>query len=443
MIGVAKGDDGVLYWTVDGNWLLDDAGNKVKAEGRDGEAGQNGTNGSNGTNGTNGQDGVTPKFEIRDGKWYVSYDNGTSWTELGQATGDQGPQGETGATGPQGPQGETGATGSQGPAGSNGENGDSFFQSVDTTNADYVIFTLANGEEFKVLKYKPLSVTLNPAGELSVKPAATEYITYSITTHVTNPKISVMASNNWKATVVKADSKTGKIKVTAPSTDATDADLTIFVSDGDKTVMDMVTLSVMGISLNYESYTFEDQIYGTLALSANVNPISSLSQEVQWQSSNPGVASVTDDGVVTALSDGTAVITVTSVARPDLQTTCEVIVKTRYSEAEVGQYIYADGNFGNDHSKAVARIIWKGNPGLTDGTLRADHPQCVHGVAVAMTIYGNDKFYGYLNSPGSAQSIIEKYEDLSQYEIQGYNNTKCLLECYSKDAISNKNYPSF
>ena len=148
---------------------------------------------------------------------------------------------------------------------------------------------------------------------------------------------------------------------------------------------------------------------------------------------------MTDDGVVTALSDGTAVITVTSVARPDLQTTCEVIVKTRYSKAEVGQYIYADGNFGNDHSKAVARIIWKGNPGLTDGTLRADHPQCVHGVAVAMTIYGNDKFYGYLNSPGSAQSIIEKYEDLSQYEIQGYNNTKCLLECYREAAISNKN----
>ena len=45
------------------------------------------TSGSNGTNGTNGTDGVTPKFKIEDGNWFVSYDEGKTWTQLGSATG--------------------------------------------------------------------------------------------------------------------------------------------------------------------------------------------------------------------------------------------------------------------------------------------------------------------------------------------------------------------
>ena len=43
-----------------------------------------------GTDGSDGADGVTPKLEIREGYWWISYDNGTNWTQLGKATGEDG-----------------------------------------------------------------------------------------------------------------------------------------------------------------------------------------------------------------------------------------------------------------------------------------------------------------------------------------------------------------
>ena len=133
VIGVKQDADGVYYWTVDGEWLLDAEGNKIPTTGKDGAPGFDGSNGKDGV------DGITPQLKIENGMWYVSYDNGASWVELGQATGDQGPQGETGATGPQGPQGAPGV------------GGDSMFSNVDySSSPDYVIFVLANGTEIKV-----------------------------------------------------------------------------------------------------------------------------------------------------------------------------------------------------------------------------------------------------------------------------------------------------
>ena len=38
----------------------------------------------------------SPKLEIRDGYWYISYDNGTNWTQLGKATGEDGTDGKDG-----------------------------------------------------------------------------------------------------------------------------------------------------------------------------------------------------------------------------------------------------------------------------------------------------------------------------------------------------------
>ena len=75
-----ESEGGVWYWTVDGEWLLDSKGGKVRASAEDGE------------DGAPGQSGVTPQLKIVDGYWYVSYDGGKIWEEetLGQATGDKG-----------------------------------------------------------------------------------------------------------------------------------------------------------------------------------------------------------------------------------------------------------------------------------------------------------------------------------------------------------------
>ena len=84
LIGVKKDKDGIYYWTLDGNWLTDNDGNKVRAQGLDGKDGYNGKDGKDGYNGKNG---VTPKLRIKDGNWEVSYNNGVSWETLGSATG--------------------------------------------------------------------------------------------------------------------------------------------------------------------------------------------------------------------------------------------------------------------------------------------------------------------------------------------------------------------
>ncbi len=141
VIGVRQDSDGVYYWTLDGEWLLDGAGNKVKAEGRDGQNGadgKDGVNGSDGKDGENGKDGadgkngITPQLKIENGYWYVSTDNGTTWSNLGKATGEDGKDGANGTDG------------------KDGIDGDSFFKSVDTSDSEYVVFTLADGTQIKL-----------------------------------------------------------------------------------------------------------------------------------------------------------------------------------------------------------------------------------------------------------------------------------------------------
>ena len=125
-IGVMKDTDGIYYWTLDGEWLLDGKGNKIQA---------NGVNGTDGTNGSNGTNGVTPQLKIENDYWYVSYDNGATWEKLGKATGNDGIDGE------------------------NGEDGDSIFKSV-TQDDEYVYFNLADGTMITLPKGEKAEVVL-------------------------------------------------------------------------------------------------------------------------------------------------------------------------------------------------------------------------------------------------------------------------------------------
>ena len=151
IIGVAKDTDGVYYWTLDGEWLLDNNGQKLRVSGKDGkdgidgQNGQDGTNGTNGTNGTDGtngtngadgQDGISPQLKIEADYWWISYDNGATWTQLGKAKGDKG---------------DPGNDGTNGTDGQDGQDGDSMFQSV-TQDEDNVYFTLTGGTIITIAK---------------------------------------------------------------------------------------------------------------------------------------------------------------------------------------------------------------------------------------------------------------------------------------------------
>ena len=66
-ISVAQ-ENGVYYWQLDGQWLLDAQNQKVRV------SGETGPQGPQGPQGLAGQDGKTPKLRINAGKWEVSYD---------------------------------------------------------------------------------------------------------------------------------------------------------------------------------------------------------------------------------------------------------------------------------------------------------------------------------------------------------------------------------
>ena len=101
-------DGGVYYWQLDGKWLLDTQGQKVRVSGETGPQGIPGKDGATGPQGIPGKDGATGPQGIpgRDG-----------------ATGPQGIPGKDGATGPQGIPGRDGATGPQGIPGKDGATG--------------------------------------------------------------------------------------------------------------------------------------------------------------------------------------------------------------------------------------------------------------------------------------------------------------------------------
>jgi len=97
-ISVAS-EDGVWYWTLNGEWLLDTDGNKVRTSGKD------------------GKDGITPQLKIEENIWLLSYDNGENWIEAGP---------------------------------SKGKDGKTIFTDVDTSDESKVVFTLYDGSTVSV-----------------------------------------------------------------------------------------------------------------------------------------------------------------------------------------------------------------------------------------------------------------------------------------------------
>ncbi|MCF0176630.1 MAG: hypothetical protein HUJ94_07320 [Bacteroidales bacterium] len=107
VISISQDTDGLWYWKANGEWLRDDSGKMVRA------------------NGIDGNDATAPQFEIREGNWYVSVDGGNTWKNVGKATGDS---------------------------------GDSAFSSIDLSSPDHINFVLSDGTKFSVARYVGLLV---------------------------------------------------------------------------------------------------------------------------------------------------------------------------------------------------------------------------------------------------------------------------------------------
>lgn len=234
IIGVKQDADGIYYWTLNGDWLTDDSGNKIKAEGRDGQDGEDGKPGQDGNDGQDGnpgedgedgqdgkpgedgKDGITPQLKIEDGYWYISYD-GALWTQLGKATGDKGEQGEPGQAG-------------------------GIFKDVEET-ADSVIFTLNDDSTITIPKAtasEKLDITFSNTESINVLPGKTYEIEYTIIGADETTRIEAVAQDLYKASVSPIDYRSGKIIVTTPSADLEASRILVFVSKGTNTIMRII-----------------------------------------------------------------------------------------------------------------------------------------------------------------------------------------------------------
>ena len=241
-IGVKKGSDDVYYWTIDGNFVKDTSGNKIKAEG------VNGANGADGKPGTDGKDGVTPKLKIEDGFWYVSYDKGESWQKLGKAIGNDGQSGADGKP---------------------GLDGDSFFQNV-TQDEKYVYLTLKDGTVVNVPKFNPFDITFSETKDIRLVPSKTYKITYTITGATPKTEVKVMAKDGYQANVRVTDNTKGVIEITTPS-EIVPGEVLVFVYNGDERTLMRSINFVEGVVLITDSSVVVDKNGGSIEVPIQTN----------------------------------------------------------------------------------------------------------------------------------------------------------------------------
>ena len=105
-----------------------------------------------------------------------------------------------------------------------------------------------------------------------------------------------------------------------------------------------VTVKAESISLNKQSANL--MIGDTLSLTAKVLPENVSTKTVAWSSSNPDVASVNDEGLVTALTTGTAIISATTTDGTVLSDSATIVVSTPISapSLSVANYICVNGD---------------------------------------------------------------------------------------------------
>ncbi|MDA3890131.1 MAG: glycosyl hydrolase family 8 [Salinivirgaceae bacterium] len=98
----------------------------------------------------------------------------------------------------------------------------------------------------------------------------------------------------------------------------------------------IIVIPVTGLSLSETVLSLEKGENSTLV--ATVTPANATNKTVTWTSSNENIATVNSSGLVTAIAEGNATITVTS-SNPAIKATCEVTV----SETPDEQQAYPNG----------------------------------------------------------------------------------------------------
>lgn len=184
-VGAKRDDDGLWYWTVNGEWLLNAKGEKMQVA---------------------GHDGITPLVKIVNQVWYISYDNGKTWEEAGSAAAID----------------------------------ERVFKDIDyETYDDYVLLTLMDGSTVEISK-RVLSINIWNYDEISA--GETVSVRYQAYSGDNVAEVACIASEGWSATVFPSDSYSGTIEITAPDP-LVQQPVLVFASYAGQTVMRTIEFS--------------------------------------------------------------------------------------------------------------------------------------------------------------------------------------------------------
>lgn len=251
VIGVKQDTDGHYYWTVNGNWLLDANGNKVRTTGDKGDKGEDGQD---------GQDAIAPKVKLENNTWYISVDNGVTWTEAGAAA----------------------------------VVGESLFKSVAPDAAgENIIFTFQDDSTIVipiVHKETKLQLLFDETAIFSILSGETATVDYTIVIpEGETVEFDTFENNGYSVKVTPADETSGTIAVTAPNPAVKGK--VLFILTGSKGSSFVKTITINGdptMSADKTEYNVDAKAGElTIALKANIAYTSEIEAGKTWITAGP------------------------------------------------------------------------------------------------------------------------------------------------------------
>ena len=220
-ISVMKDSDGNYYWALNGEFLLDDSGNKIPATGNV------------------GTDSVSPKLKLENDWWYISYDDGATWTYLGTASWIP---------------------------------SNSIFSDLEEVDGT-VIFTLVDGRQIAVPVYHPIDVTLFDKNGNALDETEIFYIpvksvgivNYELSGTLSDAAVTVSTSGYYKVAVAHdPKNNNGTVSIEAPQTDVGIGTVNLIIYDNGYMFTKKITVGcLVPTSVSYRISGLSASTYNT------------------------------------------------------------------------------------------------------------------------------------------------------------------------------------
>ena len=234
-VGVQDDEDGLYYWKVDGEWLLDADGHRIRA---------------------GATDGFVPQFKVEDGFWKISIDGGVTYSEL---------------------------------ASCEEMDGMGVFRQVEQTPFGKVILTLWDGETIELSSRFPFKMSFERAVRDTLLIAAGEVLPIPYKVNLegeTDQPVLVTSGTDgvYLSRVEAEDDTTGVVKVQAPAVYA-DGYILLSASCGGYSALKMITFRPREVTPAESFVTVrlgsgeEPQV---LSYAANFEYVVKTSQDGSW-----------------------------------------------------------------------------------------------------------------------------------------------------------------